>query len=226
MSAQQCLLETTNIQQTPELNQVFPFTIVPVTYSLAGLTTIRGLMQQGIIYAMHDPRNSGNFATYSSTTRSPTLRVGFDEFGSDPDTRENRKGLLLHECIHAMQDNLAATRMRVDTAEAAAYTAQCLFHRACGRTQGELSGLVAAAWDATDRILQPSSSRSVAESDIQGLLNAIRTHPTYVNEFDVTGRYDGIQRPPQPPPRPSGCNASAFRSLSGATQLVRMILGL
>ncbi len=226
MSAQQCLLATIDIAQTPELNQVFPFTIVPVTYTLAGLSTIRGLVQRGIIYAMHDPRNSGDFATYSSMTRSPTLRVGFNDFGSGPDARESRKGLLLHECIHAMQDNLAATRMRVDTAEAAAYTAQCLFHRACGRTQGELSHFVAAAWDATDLILQPSSNRSVAESDIQGLLNTIRIHPTYVNEFDVTGRYDGIHRPAPPPQRSSGCNASSIRSRSGLGQLVRQVLGL
>ena len=59
MPAQQCLLETTDLEHTPELNQVFPFTIVPVTYSLPGLTTIRGLIQQGRIFAMRDPMNSG-----------------------------------------------------------------------------------------------------------------------------------------------------------------------
>lgn len=223
MSAQQCLLATTDPRQTPELNQVFPFTIVPVTYTLPGLTTIRSLIMQGTIYAMQD-RHSGEFATYSSRTRSPTIRVGFSDFGTDSDTRESRKGLLLHECIHALQDNRAATWMRVDTAEAAAYTAQCLFHRACGRTRGELSGIVAAAWDAADRI-QRSSGRTVAESDIPGLLSAIRVHATYANEYDRTGRYDGIERPPQPQPRESGgCSVSALGSDSGV-RLLR-ILGM
>ncbi len=227
MSAQQCLLETTSPRQTPELNQVFPFTIDSVTYSLPGLMTIRGLIMHGTIYAMPESGNPGNYARYSSRTRSPTIRVGFDELGSG-DVRENRKGLLLHECIHAMQDNRAATWMRVDTAEAAAFTGQCLFHRACGRTQQrELSGLVAAAWDVADRILQ-SSSRSVGLNDIQDLLSEIRAHPTYADQFSITGRYDGIQRPPQqpsPPPR-GGCSVSTFSSSSWGAQRLSRIIGL
>ena len=156
------------------------------------MRTIRSLITQGIIYAMRDPNNSGEYATYASRQPQPTMRVGFDDFGSDPDIREGRKGLLLHECIHAMQDNRNALWMRVDTAEAAAYTAQCLFHRACGRTQRELTGLVASAWEATERILQ-SRQRSVAENDIPRLMTAIRVHQQYANEFDRTGRYNGVE---------------------------------
>jgi len=150
------------------------------------------------------------------------MRVGFDDFGSDPDIREGRKGLLLHECIHAMQDNRNALWMRVDTAEAAAYTAQCLFHRACGRTQGELTGLVSSAWEATERILR-SRQRSVAENDIPHLMTAIRTHHTYASEFDRTGRYDGIERPRRERNNVSGgCSVSAFDTGAGA-QLARIL---
>ena len=67
MSAQQCLIETTDPERTPELTQVFPFTIDPVTYSMAGLMTIRRLIMQGTVYAMREDRvDPGDYALYSS----------------------------------------------------------------------------------------------------------------------------------------------------------------
>lgn len=229
MTAQQCLIETTNPDLTPELRQVFPFTIDPVTYTLAGLRTIRGLIMQGIVYAMRENRaDPGDYALYSSRGSSrgssPTIRVGFDELGTGR-VKESRKALLLHECIHIMQDNRGATWMRVDTAEAAAYTAQCLFHRACGTGQGELSGPVAAAWSAAELIRSREDSRTVTESEIAGLLSEIRGHPTYAEDYNRTGRFDGIYRPPQPPPqtRSRGCSVSAFPSRSVPSQVLRLI---
>lgn len=228
MSAQQCLIETTDPERTPELTQVFPFTIEPVTYTMGGLMTIRRLIMQGTVYAMRENRaDPGDYALYSSRgnmpSSSPTIRIGFDELGTGQ-ARESRKALLLHECIHVMQDNRGATWMRVDTAEAAAYTAQCLFHRACGTVQGDLSGPVAAAWDAAE-LIQSRDNRTVTESEITGLLSEIRGHPTYTEDYSRTGRYDGIYRPPQPPPqqRSSGCSVSAFPSRSVPSQMLRLI---
>ena len=226
MTAQQCLIETANPDQTPELRDVFDFTITPVTYSLRGFQTIRRLIMQGTIFAMREPRITGEFAEYNSRSRTPTIRIGFDILGTDPDERESKKGLLLHECIHAMQDNRGATWMRVDLAEAAAYTAQCLFHRACGRDRIELDPLVEAAWDVTDVILG-SSSRVAGEGDLAGLLAEIRRHPSYASTQGITGRYDGIERPEQPPRRQSGgcggCAVSALSSRSGAAHIFNLL---
>jgi hypothetical protein len=186
------------------------------------------LIMQGIVFAMREDRaGPGDYALYSSRgaleSSSRTIRIGFDELGTGR-TMESRKALLLHECIHVMQDNRGATWMRVDTAEAAAYTAQCLFHRACGTGQAELSGPVAAAWDAAE-LIQSRSSRTVTEGEITGLLTAIRSHPTYNQDQARTGRYDGIWRPEQPPPQPrsQGCSVSAFPSRSVPSQLLRLI---
>ena len=153
MSAQQCLLTVTDPRRTPELNRVFPFTLASVTYTLVGLRTIRNLIMQGLVYAMED-RSLGDYASYRSRgTSGPTvMRIGFSEFGNDAAVRQERKGTILHECIHAMQDNAAATWMRVDTAEAAAYTAQFLFLRACGRPRGVRSGIRFWGWAAAERI--------------------------------------------------------------------------
>lgn len=141
---------------------------------------------QGIVYAMREERaDPGDYAQYFSLGSSPTIRVGFDELGTGR-AMESRKALLLHECIHVMQDNRGATWMRVDTAEAAAYTAQCLFHRACGTGRGDLSGLVAAAWDATKLIRSRQDSRTVTESEITGLLSEIRRLPAYAGNYSRT----------------------------------------
>ncbi len=245
MSIHECLYEITDPDETTELNQVFPFQVGSLRYTLNGLSTINRLIRIGTrrrnygIGAWSDTMQGDLFARYTQPTgfdpttglpRRPEIVAGFNSFGGNVRTAESRRGLLLHECIHAMQDNLGSLTMRVDTAEAAAYIAQCLFHRARARGVG-LDSDEAAAWDATEQIRNPGSDRTA--TNIDSLLSAIRNDPLYRNEYRVTGRYNGIPRPEQPrpeqprsqPSRGCTCSASGFSNRSGLTRLSR-ILGM
>ena len=192
MSAQSCLLEATSTDHTPELTQVFPFRLAPVTYSRWGIRNINDLAGQGRIFAMPDD-SLGNNACYNTFTQ--TMYIGFSAFSADITVRREQKAVLIHECIHAMQDHGAFRRMRVGTAEAAAFIGQHLYLLACGSPRPTGDELLARAWDVARQLTdlrRRGRCASLQESQVQPLLQAIRGNRLYTRSFDTTGRYNGI----------------------------------
>ena len=100
--------------------------------------------------------------------------------------------MIVHECIHAIQDNVRAVWMTVATAEAAAYIGEMLFcyNRVAAPSPNAVDGVLFEAYLAAQRINQ-SADRNLRYDQIEDLLNAIRE--LRGPEADVATPLDGIR---------------------------------
>lgn len=192
MSAYHCVLETL---EDSGLNQVVPFTVSDFTYTRDRFAEIRRLMldrpdvfyprfSQELVRAGVGAYNSHNSAMY----------LPFDEFTRNDLTNIVMKSLIVHECIHAIQDKCRATWMTVETAESAAYIGQLLFRFGRVNPPGTGSGTILHEAHLAAERIRNATNRNLRWDEIGDLRQAVRGE--YDNP-DATGVYDGITVPPR-----------------------------
>lgn len=129
-------------------------------------------------------------AEYDSTTN--TFHVGFTTA-----TGKVRRGLIIHEAVHAALDAEGAKNIKRQDSEAMAYIAQCQFVRALTNKSGERlysdepdrDAVFEVGWALAKKI---ADGGSLNGTDIQKMRDAVARHPFYKDNATQKAGFDGI----------------------------------
>lgn len=146
----------------------------------------------GDIHVVVDPSKRSDEAEYNSG--SDSFMLGFRRASS-----RTRKALIVHEAVHAVLDNRAASGMSIAQSESLAYVVQCYCVRAHMPDPDSDKRLYSnnplkdrvyeLAWDMAGRLIKGNQPTPLEWLAID---HAVRRHPTYKKAASDIADFDGI----------------------------------
>lgn len=165
----------------------FSFDGLPIRPGLFGV--VADCLQTGAMRVVCALSLGSGAAEYESD--SDELRVGFTAAPT-----VSRQALVVHECVHAGLDAVAAGGVTVATSEAAAYIAQMVYQRVGRPDRGcpeSSNASKQAVWDWAWWLAgEVIASRPLDPADCEAMRSAVRQHPKYRNAAHRTADFDGV----------------------------------
>jgi hypothetical protein len=186
MSDQSAKHTVLQILAKPEINKI-NFSMGSVSFSGNLLKRVRNCIIQNRIGIKHRPNGDNEY--------DPNTNILYFKF--DTIKRLSQEAMVIHECIHAGTDLMNASKMRVSSSEAASYIAQCTYIRLKTRDKnmrlmGDTPEKDKVFEIANELAVKVISKKSLTNSDLNKLREAIGKHPFYKRNYKTLSGWNGI----------------------------------
>lgn len=172
-----------------DVQKVNSFTFYGKTFSIGTFANIKDLIEKGFIKGVYDASKAG-MAEYDYATN--TLYLGFSS------TSElSKKALVVHECVHAVYDQVKM-KMSVQDSESIAYIVQCQYARANNPSSSnrlmsndpKKDKVFEVGWRIAGKLLGQDSS-GLTDSDYADMREAVAAHPYYAKNAKSDAGFNG-----------------------------------